>query len=170
MIGDGSDLEQLLYLVQLRSPEEAIRDSLICISRPELPWERFAGGERGINTAPTLLNTSFFTGLVFSASCSWSHERKLALLYLDGDPLKTSSWTKRYTPLLIDNGTPSLGPGQASFIKSPRGDMVYCIYHAQSQPEKHWHSRQARVLPLFAKDFAKDAESVCCGETANRAT
>lgn len=162
--GDKSDTQQYLYLVKLRTPEGAIPESLVCISRPELPRERFEDNKRGIDTAPTFLDTSFVTGLVYSASCSWSSERKLALLYLDGDPMKTSSSRNRQTPLLVSDERPPFGPGQASFIKSSLNDMVCCIYHAQARQDDHWHRRQARVLLLAAKDFQDTADSICCAQ------
>ncbi|EXJ87928.1 hypothetical protein A1O1_04855 [Capronia coronata CBS 617.96] len=125
---DHSDTQQDLFLIELATPEQAIPETLVCISRAELAWERPDGGRRGVNEGPTWLeilgpgdltnangnNTNSnsptgedfgftFRGIIYSANGSWTSDYKLGVLQLvDGnaDPLQPSSWQKRPTPLL----------------------------------------------------------------------
>jgi GH43 family beta-xylosidase len=124
-LGDSSDTQQDLFLIELADPEHALTHTLTCISRAELPWERPDGGRRGVNEGPTWLSMSVcggeFEGIVYSANGSWTSDYTLGLLHYTGngdDPLNPKSWRKRPTPLLKscrDKGGP-FGPGHASFI------------------------------------------------------
>jgi GH43 family beta-xylosidase len=165
-LGDFSDTQQNLFLIKMASPEEAIADTLVCISQAELPWERPEGGRRGVNEGPTWLSLPGFQGIVYSANGSWTCDYQLGLLQLVGqDPIQPSSWRKRPAPLLKSEaryGGP-FGPGHASFISSPRGDgRVYCIYHGTEKPDEGWANRKARILLLGAENFRPDAHSLCC--------
>ncbi|KAK5193328.1 hypothetical protein LTR92_006697 [Exophiala xenobiotica] len=124
-LGESSDTQQDLFLIELANPEHALAHTLTCISRAELPWERPDGGRRGVNEGPTWLSMSVcggeFEGIVYSANGSWTSDYTLGLLHYTGngdDPLNPKSWRKRPTPLLKscrDKGGP-FGPGHASFI------------------------------------------------------
>lgn len=115
--GDHSDTEQDLFLVRLITPEEADPKSLICISKPELEWERL--DNRGINEGPQFLATPQFTGIVYSACGSWTNKYKLGILQLVGsDALSAHSWRKWDKPLMMSD--PKIqhgpyGPGHASY-------------------------------------------------------
>jgi GH43 family beta-xylosidase len=179
-LGDDSDTQQDLFLVELARPETAMRETLTCISRAELDWERPDGGRRGVNEGPTYLNLNLnhsgssaggrgggFEGIIYSANGSWTSDYRLGVLQLTGDdPLRASSWRKRSTPLLqSDNNGPTgrgpFGPGHASFIPSPYGDgRVYCIYHATDRKGEGWNNRKARVLCLGPDDFFPHAQTV----------
>lgn len=173
-LGDHSDTQQDLFLIQLATPEQAIPGTLTCISRAELPWERPDGGRRGVNEGPTWLSIPGFQGIVYSANGSWTCDYKLALLrYNGGDPRNERSWEKRPTPLLESNrsqGGP-YGPGHASFLPSPYvGDgRVFCIYHATERPDEGWNNRKARVLCMGPEQFHPHARSVCCASGAGAA-
>ena len=39
-LGDHSDTQQDLFVIKLASPDQAVRETLTCISKAELPWER----------------------------------------------------------------------------------------------------------------------------------
>jgi len=165
-LNDNSDTQQDLFLVKLSSPEAAIRDTLVCISRAELPWERCDNNRRGINEGPTWVDTPGFRGIVYSANGSWTNDYKLGLLALVGnDPLQASSWQKRPAPLLtsdVKRGRP-FGPGHASFINSPYHDgKIYCIYHGTERPDEGWNNRKARVLCMGPEHFHPQAPTVCC--------
>ncbi|KAL6242151.1 hypothetical protein RBB50_011063 [Rhinocladiella similis] len=140
-LGDSSDTQQDLFLIELAHPEQALGHTLACISRAELPWERPDGGRRGVNEGPTWLSMSGFEGIVYSANGSWTSDYTLGLLrYTGGDPLQASSWQKRHTPLLKtckDQGGP-FGPGHASFIPVvDQGAYAYPYPQSQSQSQSH---------------------------------
>ena len=86
-IGDDSDTEQDLFLVQLKSPEEADPTTLTTISCPTRPWERIQEGNRGVNEGPTWFSVHKWKGIVFSANGSWTNQYKLGLLELCGEDL-----------------------------------------------------------------------------------
>ncbi|EXJ67792.1 uncharacterized protein A1O5_09138 [Cladophialophora psammophila CBS 110553] len=165
-LGDHSDRQQDLFLIELETPEVARPATLTCISRAELPWERADGGTHGVNEGPTFISIPGFQGIIYSANGSWTSDYRLALLQLVGDdPLKESSWRKRPTPLLVSDrakGGP-FGPGHASFIPSPYGDgRVYCIYHATEHEGQGWNNRKARILSFGPEHFHPDGQPMCC--------
>jgi GH43 family beta-xylosidase len=115
-LGDHSDTEQDLFLIRLISPEEADLNSLVCISKPTLDWERL--DNRGINEGPQFLHTPDFIGIVYSACGSWTNKYKLGALQLVGEGvMSTSSWRKLEKPLMMsdpDGKHGPHGPGHAS--------------------------------------------------------
>jgi GH43 family beta-xylosidase len=169
-LGDDSDLEQVLFLVKLASPEQAIPETLRVISKPELPWERADGGRHGINEGPTWVSTPSFQGIVYSANGSWTHEYKLALLQLTGqDLLNPKSWTKRQHPLLISDlkAGPPFGPGHASFVASPYNmNELFCVYHGTGRSDDGWSNRKARVVRLGPEHFHQQGITHRCAHAA----
>ncbi|EHY53780.1 hypothetical protein HRR83_004425 [Exophiala dermatitidis] len=189
-LGDHSDTQQDLFLVELASPEQAVPETLTCISRAELPWERPDGGRRGVNEGPTWVEiptagsrsesglgsgeSYSFRGIVYSANGSWTSDYKLGVLELVGgtdDPLQPSSWRKRPTPLLESDrrqGGP-FGPGHASFIVFGQArcpPQIFCIYHATANEGEGWNNRKARVLCLSPDHFQPQAQTICCADAA----
>lgn len=165
-LGDHSDTQQDLFIMQMASPEEAVAGTLTCVSRAQLPWERPDGGRRGVNEGPTWLSVPGFQGIVYSANGSWTSDYQLGILRWTGaDPRDERSWQKRPTPLLVSDrarGGP-FGPGHASFIISPYSDaMIFCIYHATERHDEGWNNRKARVLCLRPDHFLQNALPVCC--------
>jgi GH43 family beta-xylosidase len=164
-LGDHSDTQQDLFVIKLRSPEEAIPDTLTCISHASLPWERPEGGRRGVNEGPTWLSLPGFQGIVYSANGSWTCDYQLGIVALIGpDPCREQSWQKRQTPLLVcDMKQSPFGPGHASFVHSPYNDgRVYCIYHGTEKRDEGWANRKARVLMMGPEAFHPHAPPVCC--------
>ncbi|KIW66066.1 hypothetical protein PV04_08273 [Phialophora macrospora] len=177
--GDFSDRQQDLFLAEMDGPETAKPETVVCISRAELEWERAEQGTHGVNEGPAFVSipppppppsSSFssegFQGIVYSANGSWTSDYRLGILQLVGDdPLKQSSWWKRPAPLLVSDrqyGGP-FGPGHASFIPSPHGGgRVYCIYHATEHFDQGWANRKARVLRFGAEHFQPHAPTMCC--------
>jgi GH43 family beta-xylosidase len=182
--GDFSDRQQDLFLAEMDGPETAKPETVVCISRAELQWERAEQGTHGVNEGPAFVSIpppssslsgalsvstsapAGFEGIVYSANGSWTSDYRLGILQLVGeDPLKQSSWWKRPTPLLVSDrqyGGP-FGPGHASFISSPHGDgRVYCIYHATEHFDQGWANRKARVLCFGAEHFHPQAPTMCC--------
>lgn len=168
-VGDNSDTEQDLFLVQLASPEQAMPETLVTISKPTYKWERPDGGKRGINEGPSYVEFNNVRGIVYSAHGSWTCDYKLGLLLLTGEnPLDPKSWTKRDSPLLSSDrskGGP-YGPGHASFVPTNDG-RVMCMFHCTFNVDDGWDNRKARVMCLDAKDFSPSASCCCCatGET-----
>jgi GH43 family beta-xylosidase len=168
-LGDFSDRQQDLFLTEMESPEVAKPETLICISRAELDWERADNGSHGVNEGPAFVSTGGFEGIVYSANGSWTSDYRLAVVQLVGDnPLDPASWRKRPTPLLVSDrqhGGP-FGPGHASFINSPYGDgRVYCIYHATESEGDGWNNRKGRVLCFGKEHFQPQAGPMCCAKS-----
>jgi GH43 family beta-xylosidase len=165
--GDFSDTQQDLFLVELESPEIAKPESVVCISRAELPWERTEDNAHGVNEGASFLSIPGFQGIIYSANGSWTSNYRLAVLELidSAHPLDPKSWRKKPTPLLVSDhaqGGP-YGPGHASFIPSTHGDgRVYCIYHATEFEGQGWDNRKARVLSFRKEHFMEGAETMCC--------
>lgn len=165
-LGDHSDTQQDLFLVKMASPEEAVADALVCISKADQPWERPDDGLRGVNEGPTWVDFQGFKGIVYSAHGSWTSEYKLALLALVGeDPLNPTSWVKRQEPFMVsdrDDRGP-FGPGHASFLPNPHNSgQILCVYHGTEKCGEGWKNRKARVIDLGPECFAHDASPVCC--------
>lgn len=165
-LGDHSDTQQDLFLMRLASPEEAIPETLTCIARAMLPWERPEEGRRGVNEGPSWLSVPGFQGIVYSANGSWCCDYQLGIVALiGGDPCREDSWQKRHTPLLKcdkSKGGP-FGPGHASFVHSPYNDgKVFCIYHGTEREDEGWANRKARVLLMGPEAFHPHASPICC--------
>ena len=171
-LGDTSDTQQDLFLIKMASPEEAIPETLTCISCADMPWERCDRNSHGINEGAAWVDMSpHFRGIVYSASGSWTNDYKLALLqYIGQDPLKKSSWRKRETPLLVSDHRPPFGPGHASFVKSPRGsDEIFCVYHSTAKHNDGWNNRKGRVIRLNSGAFESHARPLCCADFVDTA-
>lgn len=164
-IGDNSDTEQDLFLVKLKSPTEAIPETLCTISKPTHKWERPDHGRRGVNEGPEWVEVpGIFRGIVFSANGSWTCDYSLGLLALEGEnPLDPRSWKKRDCPLLTadrNKGGP-YGPGHGSFINLGNGQML-CMFHCTSKVDDGWANRKARCMLMKPQDFSMNAASCCC--------
>jgi GH43 family beta-xylosidase len=173
-LGDDSDTQQDLFIMELRSPEEAVEGTYACIARAELPWERAAaagGATRGICEGPTFVRLAddSWRGIVYSANGSWDAAYCLGLLELvdEANPCDAASWRKRAaSPLLVSDPARRLapfGPGHASFVHSTAEDdrTVLCVHHATDAPTDGWANRKGYVLPLPYDAFGGDATAVC---------
>ena len=162
--GDHSDTEQDLFLIRMKTPDEADISTLVCISKPTLEWERL--DNRGINEGPQFLSTPQFTGIVYSACGSWTSKYKLGVLQLtSNDPLRAESWTKWGQPLMQSDPHARqgpYGPGHASFVHSPNDARVFCIYHATGRPDDGWNNRKAHVCTMGPKTFIQ-RQTIMCG-------
>ncbi|KAK5072042.1 hypothetical protein LTS08_000860 [Lithohypha guttulata] len=177
-LGDHSDTQQDLFIANLRSPLEAHPQSLQCISRAELPWERPENGRRGVNEGPSWVDIAptaqspGWRGIVYSAHGSWTSEYKLAVVQYTGGPqddcCNPALWRKRQHPLLVSDkaaGGP-FGPGHASFVPSPYNDgAVFCIYHGTEREDEGWANRKGRVLCLQPNCFTDQSATMCCAYT-----
>lgn len=169
-LGDYSDTEQDLFLMEMNSPEEAKSDSLITISKPELDWEII--DNHGINEGPQFLVTPNFIGIVYSACGSWTNKYKLAVLQLTAQPeriMEPQSWMKWERPLMMSDPEGIVGPhgpGHASFVHERSGTgRVFCVYHATGAPTDGWANRKAHVCCLGPEIFLGQTETLICGLT-----
>jgi len=169
-LGDQSDTQQDLFLARLKTPLEADSKSLTCIGRAELGWERPDGGKRGVNEGPSWVDfrAAGWRGIVYSGHGSWTSEYKLGLLRFTGGPhddlCNERLWRKRQTPLLISDkqmGGP-FGPGHASFVPSPDGQRVFCVYHGTERDGEGWSNRKGRVVSMGPEAFQEQATPMCC--------
>lgn len=173
-LGDYSDMEQDLFLMEMSSPEEAKSDSLITISKPTLDWEIIDG--HGINEGPTFLLTPNFVGIVYSACGSWTNKYKLAVLQLTAQPdliMEPQSWTKWGRPLMMSDPEGKIGPhgpGHASFVHERIGiGRMFCVYHATGSPTDGWANRKAHVCCFGPEIFEGQTDSLTCGKMSNGA-
>lgn len=170
-LGDNSDTQQDLFLARMRGPMEADEQSLVCVSRAELEWERPDGGKRGVNEGPSWVDfgRGGWKGIVYSGHGSWTCEYKLGLLQFVGGPqddlCNERLWRKRMTPLLVSDrnmGGP-FGPGHASFVSSSQKDGgVFCVYHATERDNEGWNNRKGRVICMGQDCFHDNARTMCC--------
>ncbi|WP_202875474.1 family 43 glycosylhydrolase [Kribbella albertanoniae] len=99
------------------------------LSTPTHNWETVGGA---VNEGAVVLKRNGRTFVVFSASHCSTPEYKLGLLtYNGGDPLNSSSWVKKSTPIFSRNDAAGVyGPGHGNFFKSPDGTEDWMTHHA----------------------------------------
>lgn len=99
------------------------------LSTPTYSWETVGGA---VNEGAVVLKHNGRTFIVFSASHCSTPEYKLGLLtYNGGDPLASSSWVKKSSPIFSRNDAAGVyGPGHGNFFKSPDGTEDWMTYHA----------------------------------------
>jgi GH43 family beta-xylosidase len=116
----------------------------VCISRPELAWEKLTSA---INEGPEALSKGSTMHIVYSASASWTDNYCLGVLTLTGtNPLDIASWTKH--PQTVFTKTDKVfGPGHCSFVKSPDGTENWIVYHAAKTQGSGW-SRKVLTQPF----------------------
>ncbi|MEV6872962.1 family 43 glycosylhydrolase [Amycolatopsis sp. NPDC051128] len=100
-------------------------------ARATLSWER-----RGmpVNKGPYTVYNAGKTLLPYSASFCQTPDYKLGMLtWTGGDPMLTSSWTKKSTPIFQRSDANGVyGPGHASFVRSPGNTETWVVYRANS--------------------------------------
>lgn len=138
------NVAQNLYIAEMSDPW-TIKGERVCISRPELPWEK--NGEPLINEGPVALWHGRDLFLVYSASGSWGDDYCLGVLrWNGGDVLDPRSWVK--SPKAAFSRTPTVfGPGHCSFTTSPDGKESWIVYHAARRKGSGW-DRNIRIQPF----------------------
>ena len=140
---DGNEnVAQNLYLAPMSNPW-TISGARVCISRPELEWEK-RGGSPLINEGPETLWHDGKLFVIYSASGSWSDDYCLGqLTWTGGDVLNPNSWVKKSTPVF--SGTDDvISPGHCSFVPSPDGKEDWIVYHTARYRGARW-DRQVQI-------------------------
>lgn len=134
---------QNIYIATMKNPW-TISGDRVCISKPELEWERIGKRNEPTDTATVFVNEgpqSLIRNeqlfVVYSASGCWTDNYVLGMLRLKGsmNPMDASAWEK--TPQPVFSGSAEAGifsPGHNSFFKSPDGRQDWILYHANDRP------------------------------------
>lgn len=139
------NVQQNLYIAKMSDPW-TISGRRVCISRPELPWER--NGRPLINEGPEVLKRQNRVFIIYSASGSWTDDYCLGLLELQGsEVLNPDSWVKTPEPVFSKTDR-VFGPGHASFVRSPDGTENWIVYHSAKSSGAGW-DRKVNTQKFF---------------------
>jgi GH43 family beta-xylosidase len=122
--------ESNLYLAELANPW-TLAGAPVCISRPELDWERI--GFR-VNEGPALLRRNGRIFIAYSAAATDANYC-MGLLWAEekADLLDPASWHKSFSPVFkTDESVSQFGPGHNSFTTTPDGKTDLLVYHARN--------------------------------------
>lgn len=136
--------KQNLYICELSDPVTVKSDtSRVQICESAYNWEKAVLPQI---EGPVILKTpNGNIKCVYSASYSGSNNYALGELTLNGDPMNSSSWSKRSTPILKSDAANNVySPGHCSFTTSPDQNEIWIIYHAAKQKDAGW-DRSARI-------------------------
>jgi GH43 family beta-xylosidase len=130
--GQGSKDNSNIYIAEMDSPT-TLKSKAVCISKPDLPWERIG---YKVNEGPTVLIKNGKVFLTYSASATdWHYCLGMLTADENADLLDPASWKKSPEPVLkTDEAAGVFGPGHNSFTTTPEGEDVI-IYHARSYKE-----------------------------------
>jgi GH43 family beta-xylosidase len=140
-----------LYIAKMADPS-SLAGKAVCISRPELPWERRG---HNVNEGPAVLQHEGSVFLSYSASATDANYC-LGLLRADAgaDLLDPQSWKKAQKPVFASNrATGQFGPGHNSFTTTPDGQSVVLVYHARNY-------EKIEGEPLYNPDRATRAQII----------
>ncbi|KKD06969.1 family 43 glycosylhydrolase [Streptomyces sp. WM6386] len=128
LFGSASGGTQNLVAARMSNPY-TLATGFSTISTPTYSWETSGGT---VNEGPEILQRNGRTFLIYSGSGCWTPDYKLGQLTLTGsDPLTSSSWTKKSTPVFQRNDSAGVyGPGHNGFFTSPDGTENWIVYHA----------------------------------------
>lgn len=147
--------DQSLYIAPMSDPW-TISGPRICISQPDLPWEKASSSDLyNVNEGPEVLKHDGNIYIIYSASHSLTNEYCLGQLTLQGsDPLIASNWVKRPDPVFAQTSD-VFGPGHASFTKAKDGSD-WIIYHSARYSNAAW-DRQVQAQRFgWSSDGAPD--------------
>lgn len=119
-----------LFIAKMNTPW-SIEGKQICITQPDLPWERIG---HNVNEAPAVIHKNGRLFVTYSASATDANYC-LGLLTApeDADLLDPKSWTKSQEPVFKSNpATSQYGPGHNCFTTTPDGKTDIMVYHARS--------------------------------------
>lgn len=119
-----------LFIAKMDTPWSIVGKQ-VCLTRPELPWERIG---HNVNEGPAVLHRNGRLFLTYSASATDANYC-LGLLTADenADLLDPKSWVKSQTPVFKSHpATSQYGPGHNSFTTTPDGKTDIMVYHARN--------------------------------------
>jgi GH43 family beta-xylosidase len=119
-----------LYIAKMDTPW-SITGQQVCITRPELLWERIG---HNVNEAPAVIHRSGRLFMTYSASATDANYC-LGLLTADenADLLNPKSWRKSPEPVFKSHpATGQYGPGHNCFTTTPDGKTDIMVYHARN--------------------------------------
>lgn len=122
--------ESNLYLAELANPW-TLKSAPVCISRPELAWERIGFH---VNEGPAVLKRHGRVFIAYSAAATDANYC-MGLLWADAgaDLLDPKRWRKSPTPVFrTDEAARQFGPGHNSFTTTPDGRTDLLVYHARN--------------------------------------
>ena len=172
---------QCIYIARMKNPW-TLGSERVCISKPELEWERHWVNEKGwtpsytiyVNEGPQPLFSpdGKLLHIAYSASGCWTPYYALGLLTAKvGDNLlDPASWKKSPKPVFTQKPEAGVyGTGHNSFFCSPDGSEHFILYHARStetDPEGMGDTRSPRMqrfswtpdgYPLFGEPVSTDS-------------
>jgi len=162
-----------LYIAEMDTPW-SITGEQVCISKPDLPWERIG---HNVNEAPAVIHRNGRLFMSYSASATDANYC-LGLLTADEDAdlLDAESWSKSPEPVFkSDRATGQFGPGHNCFTTTPDGNTDILVYHDRNyefiagdplnNPDRatraqvlHWN---ADGTPDFGVPVPDDRPTVC---------
>jgi len=152
---------QNIYIAKMRDPY-TLESQRVCISAPELPWEKLGGagvkGRSYVNEGPYGFQMDGRTFVAYSAAGSWCEDYCIAMLELVGeDPLDAAAWKKYPQPVFSKNEVVK-GAGHCSIIAGEGTSDVF--FHAWEAEEQDvvwttvaaWHGRLTFQNGTFTVD------------------
>ena len=140
------NVQQNIYIAHMSNPI-TIDGERVMISKPEYNWEK--KNFPYINEGPQVLIKNGQLYIIYSASGCWDEYYALGMLtYNGGNILSANSWLKNSTPV-FQSGNGVLGPGHASFVKSPDETEDWIIYHAYADQNAIANKRRTIRLQKF---------------------
>lgn len=126
----GTGFPEDLYIAPMSNPW-TISGPSVKIASPTYSWEKQG---LAINEGPVMLKNPFSGQqfLIYSASAAFTSDYALGqITFTGGNPLSTSSWVKKSTPVLVKNTAAGVyAPGHNDFTVSPDGAETWNVYHA----------------------------------------
>lgn len=154
---------QNLYIAPLRDPW-TVGGPRVRLARPDQEWER-RGGE--IIEGPAVWQHGGLTGVVYSASASWTVHSCLGMLvHRGGSLLDPAAWSK--VGPVFQRTPQTWGVGHCSLVEQGDGGGLI-FYHAKTRRTRGWRDRNVRAqrfswgsdgLPCFGEPLAVEARGV----------
>ncbi len=141
----STDGQQNLYIAQMDTPW-SLSTNRVLLSTPQYAWEQ---NGLPINEGPEALIDDGTLNIIYSASGYWTNQYALGRLTYNGigSLLSASSWTKAAQPV-FQATSQVVGPGHASFTKSPDGTEDWIVYHAHANPTTFNEDRVIQIQPF----------------------
>ena len=165
------DTGTTLRMAEMSDPV-TVKQPIITISRPELPWERIG---HNVNEGAAVLKRDGRIFVTYSASAT-DENYAIGLLWAaeDADLLDPASWNKAPEPVFkTSEANGEYGPGHNSFTIAEDGETVLMVYHARpyagtrpdplSDPNRHARVKAIEWdedgMPVFGQPGDQAAEA-----------